>query len=303
MHQGSEKGVLISIITPCLNRKNFIEKAIESVLNQDYKQVEHIIVDGGSTDGTLELLQKYGHLKVISEPDKNLYDALNKGIQIAKGSIIGHLNTDDFYEPYCFSNIMDQFRINIDADSVAGGADVLLDAQTLHTYNTDKHKNLEPYNIAFGMPIINARFFRKSVYEKVGLYDIRYKIAADREFLLRAYLSNIKTVQMDKIIYHYRQHESSLTFNNNQGNTLPNVHPEYMDIIQRYKNKLLSKEVSKACHAWQTWMLGYAAKESLKKGKLKHGLRMIYEGFKNDIFFLPRYGIQLLKGYLTQCHW
>ncbi|MBN1416361.1 MAG: glycosyltransferase, partial [Bacteroidales bacterium] len=92
----------ISIITPCLNRVEFIRTAIESVLAQNYQNFEHIIIDGGSTDGTLELLKKYQHVIFVSEPDENLYEAINKGIRLASGKIIGHLNSDDFYSKAIF---------------------------------------------------------------------------------------------------------------------------------------------------------------------------------------------------------
>ena len=97
---------LISIITPCLNRANFIEEAIESVLDQISPNVEHIIMDVGSTDGTLELLNNYPHLRIISQPDRGMCEAFNKVIQIASGEVIGFLNTDDFNEPNVFASIV-----------------------------------------------------------------------------------------------------------------------------------------------------------------------------------------------------
>ena len=83
---------------PCLNRVNLIREAIESVLAQDYPNFEHIVIDGGSTDGTLDVLREYRHLKLISEPDNGLYDAVNKGIRLAQGELIGWLNSDDVYD-------------------------------------------------------------------------------------------------------------------------------------------------------------------------------------------------------------
>src|SRR4030066_1952836 len=95
----------VSIITPSYNRAGMIETAIQSVLSQNFPEVEHIIIDGGSTDGTLDVLKKYPHLRVVSEPDQGMYDALNKGLNLATGEIIGFLNTDDYYAPSVFDKI------------------------------------------------------------------------------------------------------------------------------------------------------------------------------------------------------
>ncbi len=111
-----------SVITPSFNRVEFVRTAIESVLAQHYEPFEHIIMDGGSTDGTLELLASYPHLRVVSEPDQGLYDALNKGISMARGEIIGQLSSDDFYAPGIFSLIAELFSQNPEADAVSGGA-------------------------------------------------------------------------------------------------------------------------------------------------------------------------------------
>ena len=95
---------LISIITPSYNRAEMIREAVESILVQDYPSMEHIIIDGGSTDGTLSILKQYPPLKIRTEPDNGIYDALNKGLGIANGEIIGFLNTDDFYTQDTFNN-------------------------------------------------------------------------------------------------------------------------------------------------------------------------------------------------------
>ena len=114
---------LVSIITPSFNRADLIGHAIESVLKQDYSPIEHIIIDGGSTDGTLDLLAQYPHLKVVSGPDNGMYDALNKGLKLAQGEIIGFLNTDDLYAPDMLKEIAGYFS-NAEVEAVAGRAGV-----------------------------------------------------------------------------------------------------------------------------------------------------------------------------------
>jgi glycosyltransferase involved in cell wall biosynthesis len=205
---------LITIITPSYNRVGMIETAILSVVDQNYPQVEHIIIDGGSTDGTLEVLKKYSHLKVISEPDLGMYDALNKGLNLAAGKIIGFLNTDDFYAPGVFAKIALRFSES-PVDAVAGLAGVV-------QHPTDKAHPIEIYRPVQGEdrirdtvlepPIFNAYFFTKAVFQKIGGFDTRYKIAADRDFMLRFTLGDFSTAVIDSPVYYYVQHPGSITF-------------------------------------------------------------------------------------------
>src|SRR3990172_9317584 len=116
--------LLITIITPSYNRAGMIRAAIESVLAQNCLAVEHIVIDSGSTDGTLTLLKRYSHLRVISEPDGGMYDALNKGLHLACGEIVGLLNSDDYYEPHVFAAIIHMFEQDPELDAVIGGARV-----------------------------------------------------------------------------------------------------------------------------------------------------------------------------------
>src|ERR1700761_9527684 len=113
----------ISIITVVYNNEKFIEDAINSVLSQDYKDIEYIIIDGASTDKTLQLVNKYSNniKKIISEPDEGLYDAMNKGVNLAAGDVIGILNSDDiYYDNSIISEIMQVFKNNSEADAVYG---------------------------------------------------------------------------------------------------------------------------------------------------------------------------------------
>ena len=117
----------ISVVTPCLNGARHVGEAIESVLLQGYSNTQHIVADGGSTDGTLQILSRYSHLKVLSSPDHGMYDALNRALEVAQGDLIGVLNSDDCYADGVFGPVIESFR-DENIMAVAGEAVTFLDA-------------------------------------------------------------------------------------------------------------------------------------------------------------------------------
>ncbi len=205
---------MITIITPSYNRAELVPQAIVSVLTQGFQDFEHIIVDGGSTDGTLEILKQYPHLKVIHGPDKGMYDALNKGLEIARGEIIGFLNTDDLYAEDIFAAIAIKFN-DPDVMAVAGRALVfaeLPDGKTkvVNQYSPDERSLIESSTI--GSNFFNAWFFRRTTFDRIGKFNADYKVVGDRDFMLRFLLSNLKYTTINNLVYKYRMHEDSLTF-------------------------------------------------------------------------------------------
>lgn len=204
----------ISIVTPCLNRCNMIVDAVESVMAQGFPDMEHIIIDGGSTDGTLEVLARYPHLRMVSEPDEGIYDAMNKGIAMANGDIIGHLNSDDVYRPGTLNTVAQAFHEHPEADALCGNAQVVEGNTVVLDCSNEACRELTARNALLGLPIINARFFRRRCYEKVGVYNQGFPIVADRDFLLRAVLNGIRSCSIDKVFYDYRMHDGSATFTN-----------------------------------------------------------------------------------------
>ena len=177
-----------SIITTVLNNKEFIEDAINSVLNQTYPDIEYIIIDGGSTDGTLDIIKKYENriTKLISEPDNGIYDALNKGIELSSGDIIGFLHADDVF---ACNNAIEKVAKKFLLYPVRV---IYSDLEYVKKKNLDKvfrywkagsYKNI---SFSFGwMPPHPTLFVRREIYEQYGKFNTSYKIAADYDLILR----------------------------------------------------------------------------------------------------------------------
>ncbi len=247
----------ISIITPCLNRVGFVGAAIESVLDQDYPKLEHVVVDGGSTDGTLDVLRRYEHVRLTSEPDEGVYDALNKGIHMARGEIIGHLNTDDLYEPHVLSEVARCFVENPDADMVCGGATVFEEDAEGGTTVVAKYLGrqdiaLSVRNMTLGVPLPNARFVRKRFYHRVGVYDTRYRLAADRDFFLRAILAGARAVYLDRPVYRYRSHDGSLTIGASGSQRIV-MAQEYLVLTEQFlSGEEADRDLRRCCRLWHS---------------------------------------------------
>jgi glycosyltransferase involved in cell wall biosynthesis len=204
----------ITIITPSFNRAGMIREAIESVLAQAYPSIEHIIVDGASTDGTREVLREYPYLRVISEPDSGMYEAINKGLRIAQGEIVGFLNSDDLYAPDAFNVVVDAFERHPEALAVVGGAQISAATPTgVELVREDPPIRQDEFwaRVIDGHPVTNAWFFRREVFERVGLMDAGYRFAADREFLIRVSLAGVRPIPIPMVLYRYRQHPGSAT--------------------------------------------------------------------------------------------
>lgn len=178
----------VSIVTVCLNSADTIEDTMRSVREQEYGQIEHVIVDGGSTDGTLDILKRYGGsvAKLVSEPDKGIYDAMNKGLHLSQGAVVAFLNADDIYaSPTVVSEVVAAMA-RASADAVYG--------DLLYVRRDNPHKvtrywkagDYLPGAFRLGWVPPHPTFFcRRELFEKYGYYKERYRIAGDFELMLR----------------------------------------------------------------------------------------------------------------------
>lgn len=196
-------GIKVSIITPCLNSEKTIRQTIESVLKQTYSNIEYIIVDGGSSDGTLDIIREYeslfhGRLRYISEPDCGIYNAMNKGIRLSKGEIIGIINSDDFYENDTVEQVLKYW--NGSHNQVIYGYMRLLKNGRCMAISRDSHINLDENMITHP-----TCFVARKIYCKYGLFLENFKIAADYEFVLRLYKKyNVEFVRIPRVLANFR---------------------------------------------------------------------------------------------------
>ncbi|SHG21946.1 glycosyltransferase [Flavobacterium segetis] len=179
----------VSIITVCYNRKDTIEKAIQSVLGQNYANIEYIIIDGNSTDGTKKVIESYRDKLsyYVSEHDNGMYDAINKGLKVATGDIVGLMHSDDeFYDNTAIDKIVSRFIIDKSIDGVYGNG--------VYVSNNEKERIIRSriggnYNInklkKGWLPLHPTVYIKRSVINKIGFYNLDFKIASDTDFLLR----------------------------------------------------------------------------------------------------------------------
>ena len=203
---------LVSIITPVLNGVKYLETCIQSVLNQTYPLIEHVIVDGGSTDGTVDILSSYqtkhpDRIRFISEPDEGTGEALNKGLTMAKGEILGALNADDWYEPDAIHTVVEFFLSNPDAYFVFGGLNYINEKSGIITKHPAKDfdfKELINERCVIPCP---ASFYKREVIEKVGWFDVK---GNDFEYWIRV-AKVFQIHRIEKTLANFRIHEGSAT--------------------------------------------------------------------------------------------
>ena len=202
----------ISIVTPSYNQGQFLEETIRGVKNQGYTNFEHIVIDGGSTDNTLETLKKYPHLTWVSEPDRGQTHAINKGLHRATGDILAYINSDDTYLPGAFHTVVAFFQRNPEFDMVYGDYNVI-DA-TGHILKRARQIDFD-YGmgccIGFGIIISQpAAFWRRKVLENVGFLNEQFDYAMDAEYWFRiAQQHNIQHIPAS--LANFRWHSEAKT--------------------------------------------------------------------------------------------
>ncbi len=198
----------VSIITTCYNREATIGGAIESVLAQDYPDIEYIVVDGASKDNSLSVIKEYQDriAKIVSEPDHGMYEAINKGIRMATGDVVGLVHSDDFlYDDHVISDIVREFE-RTEADFIYGNG-IFVDAQkTNKIVRRWRGGSYRRWKVRYGwLPLHPTCYIRRDVMMREGLYDETFRISADSDFLVRyLYKMHLKVHYMNREIIRMR---------------------------------------------------------------------------------------------------
>jgi glycosyltransferase involved in cell wall biosynthesis len=200
-------GIALSIITPCFNSVTTLRETLRSVWEQNYRDFEHLVIDGGSTDGTLALLKEHPHLNWISESDQGHYHAMNKGIDRATGDVIAILNADDCYRPGVLGLVAAAFRDHPDWDGLFGDV-VFVDGEGREMYRRKEAiYDYDTLRFAFNYVCHHTLFVKRSVYRELGAYRYQqFKNACDYDFILRLGHARRRIGKIHEFLVNYRYH-------------------------------------------------------------------------------------------------
>jgi glycosyltransferase involved in cell wall biosynthesis len=212
----------ISVLMPCRNGRRFIAEAIASVRRQSYPDLEHIVLDACSTDGTLQLLRSFPDVRVISEADDSAHEAMNKGLMLASGEIIGFLAVDDLYPDGTLADVGALFAARPDVDVVVGHAVVFDDAEPERSPRVayTHPRGLWLPELMFGVSGFCGVFFRRRVFARLGGFDESFDFTADLDLLVRVALAGLTSARLDRPTILYRMHPGSRTVNPERVNRL-----------------------------------------------------------------------------------
>lgn len=277
---------IFSIVTPCLNASSTIAEALESAISQKIEGVEQLVVDGLSTDGTLGIVRQYQGIRVISEADKGIYDAMNKGAFLASGEWLLFLQADDWLPTGAMEAYRSAIRKYPDAEMICGGAEAIKQVnrkwETVWSVNSREVKELTVENVALREPMINARLIRRETFIRLGGFSMEYSLASDRDFLLRAAKEGLSHAEVSAMTYRYRWHAGSSTMT--EGNALTDrLLDENLAIARRHIR--IAKGVDRdALILWHTRLTLQGAMNALEKGGHRLGGFMA-SGVSKDLFW------------------
>jgi glycosyltransferase involved in cell wall biosynthesis len=263
-----------SIIVPTLNRKPMLFAALDSIRAQRWPDVEMIVVDGGSTDGTVEAVTAMPDILLLGGPDRGVYDAFNKGIARASGDIVGILNSDDIYQAGAFVAIAEAFAHHRAVDAVCGASVLVRDDDVVAVYDRDADKRLTPRAALIGSCTPNARFFRRMAMKRNGAFNLDYRYVADRDWLMRWHDTGLTTVAIPALVYRYRSHPDSLTFDADRRRETE-IRLELLRLARYWQEMATDAQARAIATALEGRCVAYLATEALRNGRPREALRWL----------------------------
>jgi glycosyltransferase involved in cell wall biosynthesis len=232
---------LLTVITPVFQGRKYIESCLRSVIEQKCDTLEHLIIDGGSTDGTVAIVEdyahRYPHIRWISEKDTGQSNAMNKGVRMARGRFIGFLNTDDYYEPGVLNDVVVILKKLREPAFLAGNCRIWDNNGQFLRLNEPRHLDVANIILTWVFPCNPAAYFyHRSLHDKAGLYDEADHYSMDLEFILRA-LPKAQVKYIDRVLGNYRLLEETKTF----------------QAMQEGRTKVLIKELFKTHYERLPW--------------------------------------------------
>lgn len=289
--RATQEAPLFSVLTPVLNAASTLEESILSVVDQRFEAVEHWILDGGSTDGSREIAAKFSHLHVQNQADRSLYEALNRGAQMARGQWLIFLQADDWLAEGALEAWAGGIAANPAAQVVTGSVEFVRlrggnlvsgrDWEVVKKYTLDSEKRLEVEQVVLGEPMLNGRAIRREFFLRMGGFDLRWRLAADREFLLRAAMAEPASAVMDALVYRYRWHAGSRTLTDFSPHSSV-LTEENLEIAEVHLARRLQGRVREVLRRWHTAEAVRAFLTSLERGDVPSAVRYGLRGLGRD---------------------
>ena len=295
--------MLISIITPTFNAGTTLRETLESVCSQYGGDTEHLLMDACSTDKTLEIANDYTPLILKSEPDRGIYDGMNKGAFLSRGKWLLFLQGDDWLPVGTLDSYRRAIDNHPDAEILCGDCEAVkqsVDAwKAVWSVRDRNSKKLTEQNIALGEPMINARLIRRDLFLKLGGFSLNYSLASDRDFLLRCAEMQVHQEEIPAMTYRYRWHAGSSTMT--EGNELTaKLSQENLSIAKTHLQGTSegSRRVLLKWHDRLTVQAAMNALEHFQGGKLLQNIR---EGMSENPMWIAGFAMEILRslpGYL-----
>jgi glycosyltransferase involved in cell wall biosynthesis len=280
----------ISVITATLDRRDLTERAVRSVIAQGLDGVEHIVIDGGSRDGTREMLAGFPHLVVIAEPDNSLYEAWNKGVARAGGDLLVILNSDDELPQGAFAAAREAWHRDPAVEMISGPVEIRDEAGGCRLVSDSRILSLREQDVRSGAPFINGRYLARSLLDRVGPFDERWRIVADQDWLMRALLAGVRRTRVVTPLYRYLAHAGSITLRDGARESLA---AESLRAAEAGLAGARTPEARAAYARWRAWATFYAAGLAFRRGRLTDSLGTAARAFAADPFWPLRLPAQI----------